>query len=219
MHDTDGGNDDLVALRALGHGVSAEAVEWETPPADLWDRIAAGIAADDAPDANPHQPDGPTTVGPPPATIDVPRLADRRRSGTPWLLAAAAAVVVALGAAALVASLRTDDADQLLVAAGSLEPLAERGSGSAELVDDDGVLRLRVDTSDLGDADGFHEVWIIDTEVSRLVSLGPLRADGTYELPPGIDAADFPIVDISVEPIDGDPTHSGNSVLRGQLEF
>jgi hypothetical protein len=54
--------------------------------------------------------------------------------------------------------------------------------------------------------------------VSKLVSLGPLRRDGVYDLPAGLDPAAFPIVDVSVEPIDGDPAHSGDSVLRGELE-
>jgi hypothetical protein len=60
-------------------------------------------------------------------------------------------------------------------------------------------------------------VWLINPSVTELVSLGPLRADGDYDVPPGVDAAEFPIVDISDEPVDGDPSHSGDSVLRGQL--
>ena len=60
---------------------------------------------------------------------------------------------------------------------------------------------------------------MINPDVTQLVSLGPLRSDGFYELPAGIDPVSFPIVDVSVEPIDGVPTHSGNSVLRGQLTF
>ena len=60
---------------------------------------------------------------------------------------------------------------------------------------------------------------MIDPEVSQLVSLGPLREDGLYDLPAGLDPEAFPIVDVSVEPIDGDPTHSGDSLLRGQLQF
>ncbi len=60
---------------------------------------------------------------------------------------------------------------------------------------------------------------MIDEGVTRLVSLGPLRPDGTYDLPDTIDPRDFPVVDVSVEPVDGDPTHSGDSRLRGTLEF
>ena len=125
--------------------------------------------------------------------------------------AAAAVVVVGLVVA-------TDTSDTSLASA-PLDRLGPAGTGEAELVDDDGTLSLRVDTEGLDAGDGFLEVWVIDPDVTRLVSLGPLRPDGTYDLPPGLDPEDFPVVDVSVEPLDGDPTHSGDSVLRGQLEF
>ena len=112
-----------------------------------------------------------------------------------------------------------DDAqDPVVVATATLDPLAGSGSGTAELLDTEGHLQLRVETDDLDAGDGFLEVWVIDSGVERLVSLGPVRADGLYDLPTGLDPRDFPIVDVSVEPIDGNPTHSGNSLLRGQLE-
>lgn len=50
-----------------------------------------------------------------------------------------------------------------------------------------------------------------------MVSLGPSRPDGRYAVPSGVDAGRFPVVDVSLEPPDGDPTHSGTSVLRGTL--
>ena len=105
------------------------------------------------------------------------------------------------------------------MAATALAPLGDAGEGSAELVDSDGSLQLRLSTNDLDAGDGFLEVWVISPDVTQLVSLGPLRADGVYDLPRGLDPAAFPIVDVSVEPIDGDPTHSGASVLRGELTF
>ena len=37
------------------------------------------------------------------------------------------------------------------------------------------------------------------------------------ELPADLDLAEFPLVDVSVEPLDGNPTHSGDSVARGEL--
>jgi hypothetical protein len=39
-----------------------------------------------------------------------------------------------------------------------------------------------------------------------------------FELPADLDLEQFPIVDVSVEPLDGVPTHSGVSVARGELE-
>jgi hypothetical protein len=37
-------------------------------------------------------------------------------------------------------------------------------------------------------------------------------------VPEGLDLDAFPIVDVSVEQLDGDPLHSGVSVCRGQIE-
>ena len=63
------------------------------------------------------------------------------------------------------------------------------------------------------------EVWMINPDVTQLISLGPIRSDGIYDLPAGLDPAAFPIVDVSFESFDGNPQHSGNSVLRGELAF
>ena len=76
---------------------------------------------------------------------------------------------------------------------------------------------MRVETEGLDPADGYLELWLLDSSATRLVSLGPLRDDGLYDVPTGVDPGEFPVVDVSVEPVDGDPTHSGQSVLRGQL--
>jgi len=40
-----------------------------------------------------------------------------------------------------------------------------------------------------------------------------------YDLPDALDPHAFPIVDVSVEPADGVPAHSGVSVLRSALQF
>ena len=52
-----------------------------------------------------------------------------------------------------------------------------------------------------------------------MVPVGVARA-GTvsFELTVCLDLGRFPIVDVSVEPLDGDPTHSGVSVVRGVLD-
>ena len=135
-----------------------------------------------------------------------------------WFLPAAAVVLIVALIGAGVLALAADDAPDVIAKA-TLEPIGSTGSGSAELVDREGALQLRLETSDVNAADGFLEVWLIDSSVERLVSLGPLRPDGRYDLPAGLDPGSFPIVDISAEPIDGDPTHSGDSRLRGTLEF
>lgn len=129
--------------------------------------------------------------------------------------AAAAAIVVGINV------LRRDDRRSEVVAEVDLERLAGGGSGHAELIRTNDKLALHLDVQGItvGDAadDGYVEVWLIDPTVSRLVSLGPLQADGVYDIPAGLDPTSFPIVDVSAEPLDGDPTHSGDSLLRGTL--
>lgn len=218
----------LRELRTLGARLGPpDGDDWEEPPAGLFDRIAAeagvgpaSVAGDDA-TGPPHDATGAPhdTVGAPGgATVHPLERRERpqpRRA--PWLLAAAAAVLVVVGAVVLLRP--SSDDGGTVVASADLEQLQDRGEGRAELVDRDGDLELRLDTSDLDPGDGFLEVWMIDTEVSRLVSLGPLRADGVYDLPGGVDPEAFPVVDVSAEPVDGDPAHSGDSLLRGQLTF
>jgi len=42
-------------------------------------------------------------------------------------------------------------------------------------------------------------------------------SSSSFPLPPGVSLADYPVVDISLEAYDGDPTHSAISVARGTL--
>lgn len=222
----DDGFDELAALRAIGRTMPPDEDGWETPPADLWARIEAeALASDAGPDVSDGVPDGrpgAVTVGPEdeqgqavPAPVVPLSSASRRRR--PWLLAAGAAAAAAVLVVSLILVNDGDSDQPEVIASVALDVLAGSGSGRADLVDADGVRQIRLETADLNAGDGFLEVWMIDPTVSRLVSLGPLRPDGIYDLPDGVDPAEFPIVDISVEPVDGDPTHSGNSLLRGQL--
>ena len=57
--------------------------------------------------------------------------------------------------------------------------------------------------------------------LSLLVALGVLPEGdvGEFEVPQGLLDEGYRIVDISVEPDDGDPTHSGDSIVRGALDF
>ncbi len=52
------------------------------------------------------------------------------------------------------------------------------------------------------------------------MSVGLLDTQGTraaFPLPPSVDVAEFPVVDISLEPVDGNPAHCGDSIVRGTL--
>jgi hypothetical protein len=210
-------DDDLRALRALARRLEPADVTWETPPDDLWARIDAAAAPPSAagpgPQAEPVEPSVAPVVG-----LDEARATRTRRAtgALPWLLGVAAAVVVLAAGAWL---LDSSGDDSTVLASSTLDQLQDVGEGRAELVDQDGSLQLRLDAAGLDPGEGFLEVWMIDPDVTQLVSLGPLREDGRYDLPPGLDPEAFPIVDVSVEPLDGDPTHSGDSLLRGQLQF
>ncbi len=81
----------------------------------------------------------------------------------------------------------------------------------------DGSRTLEVKLSK-DEAKGYQEVWLIAPDLSRLVSLGVMNSDsGTFEVPTDLDLADFPIVDVSDEPMDGNPGHSSVSIVRGTL--
>lgn len=213
-------DDDLAALRGVAADLRRDELTLELPPDDLWARIETAVE-DDARAADASAPDAQApdadTGAPHRDAMVTPIGRAGRRPGPVWrLVGAAAAVVVVVAAAVLIFG---NGSEPDVVASTTLDLLGDQGSGQVELIYDDGSYRLQLETADLDADDGFLEVWVIDRDVTRLVSLGPLRADGSYELPPGVDPAAFPVVDISVEPIDGDPTHSGNSVLRGVLEF
>jgi hypothetical protein len=67
--------------------------------------------------------------------------------------------------------------------------------------------------------DVVREVWLLTPEVDGLISLGYLTgASGEFIVPDSVDLDRFSVVDISAEPLDGDPTHSGDSIVRGALE-
>lgn len=138
----------------------------------------------------------------------------RRRLGN-WVPTLAAAAIAIIAGAILLLS--RDDAEQ--VALVDLDPLTESGMATAELVNDGGRYELRVAVEGIVPDGGYLEVWLINSAVTELVSFGPIESSGTYLLPDGLDPADFPVVDVSIEALDGDPTHSGQSVFRGQFSL
>lgn len=200
------------------------------PPARVWAAIGSELglatatplpttAAPGAPEAPASAPEGPAAA---PAHVSV--LPVRRRRTPAWIASAAAAGVVVGGlGGAWVAS--RDDAEPApaIVAQADLEPLPGWDAvGTAEIEEDaDGrrVLVLSVDESGgAGDTDGLREVWLLREDVSGLVSLGLLDGDeGRFLVPAGVDLTEYPVVDVSREPTDGNPAHSGDSIVRGLL--
>ncbi len=203
-------------LRSLWDGLGPDDAVRVTPPPGLWDAIAAEVSITPAEQEHPTAP----AVAPERAPAPVIDL-DARRRRTRRLTAVAAAVVGvgAIGAGQLTAGSGANEVAAAVITSDGL-PLAVDGDASAVVLDDDGRYMLELSVPAMPDADGgVWEVWVIDTAVADMHSLGTLDDDGRLALPAGVDPTDFPIVDISFEPADGDPTHSGQSILRGQLDF
>jgi hypothetical protein len=78
--------------------------------------------------------------------------------------------------------------------------------------------RLDVTVSGPGSG-GYREVWLLAPDATRMYSIGILDGDhGTFDVPDAIDLGQFPVVDVSDEPLDGNPAHSGVSLVRGAIE-
>ncbi len=152
-----------------------------------------------------------------PVLAPVTTLSHRRR----WVLpvAAAAALVLALGIGTTWSALSPTPAT--LLASATLDAFPDWPDASGEAVVEETPEGTRVVVVSLdvpaGD-DGFREVWLIDPDTFQLVSLGIVEGgSGRFTIPAGLDLTRFSVVDISEEQFDGDPTHSGDSIVRGQL--
>ncbi len=206
--------------------------------ASLWDGIAAAAFRDEAhpsgPDAGREaDPDVHTsprspalgvvaesvsspTAAPAGDVVDLAAARRRRRAGWLAAVAAAAVLVVAVGASVLVGS----DTTPAPVATFALDALDDRATEvDGTIVADGDQTLVEVDLASLPPApDGtFYELWLLDADAGRLVSLGPVEAQGSFVVPAAVDIGEWPLLDVSVEPVDGDPTHSSDSVLRGEI--
>jgi len=232
--------DELMSLRdvvglARSGGADAALV---APAPQVWDRVAVelGLAAGAAgsPTTSPPQP-ATSTLSPASASpsADAPSVSttadviapvvpiDSRRPRAGRWIAAAAAVGLVVGGGATWWIANQPDA-VTVIATAVLEPLPGwDASGSAvveTLSDGTRVLVVDLEQSDSSE-DGFREVWLLKPDVSGLVSLGTLAgSSGRFDLPAGLDLDQFSVVDVSEEQFDGDPAHSGDSIVRGPLE-
>jgi anti-sigma-K factor RskA len=205
------GPDDHVGdIELLLRSLDTDDLEMVTPPVDIWAGIESTL-------------DGERAA--PVANLAHRRLASRTR----WLSAAAAVAVIAAGAI-VVSTVRNNDGGDVVQAAAleydaeNFDPLGAEASATAELIRVDGSYEIKISQASLPDpAENDLELWLISVDdegtISDIepVSLIDAASPGTYQVPDGIDPDVYSVVDISIEPRDGDEAHSGRSILRGTL--
>ncbi|MGW2827163.1 anti-sigma factor domain-containing protein [Streptomyces sp. NPDC001443] len=79
--------------------------------------------------------------------------------------------------------------------------------------------KVMVAVEGLPKTDGYYEVWLMDRSHKKLIAMGALGRNGTAVLPipEGIDLSGYPLLDVSAQADNGNPAHSGESVVRGSL--
>lgn len=198
------------------------------PPEDVWDRVvrelseSGDLAPPAAYEASEWSGRAQRTDG-----SERSERAETTRSPARWqgFALAAALVVVAILAAAVLLPLTGPADEGTVVAMADLQPLPDVQDleavepADATLVRDGDEQTLRIEDLQLPETDGFYELWLLTEDGDQLVSLGPISEATREQIPQSVDATRFSIVDISVEPTDGDPSHSGASVLRGALDL
>ncbi len=202
-----------------------------TPPPMVWDNIAAALAADaDVPStaegltfADPIADE----IVPPEAVIDLSAARERRapveerRRRRNLVLAGAASVLVFLVGLSLLTGIGEDPDVTTFVADVNNAELPEPFDGTATaIVAVDEAPMLEIAFAGELPSDEPVELWLIKPDLSDMRSLGivnPGSDSWSGEWPADLDPAEYSLVDLSIEPADGDPTHSGRSILRGQL--
>ncbi|MGH1491873.1 MAG: anti-sigma factor [Acidimicrobiales bacterium] len=195
----------------------------EKPSEDVWTAIAIGVGGDVAAAATvldrsndesyPGPADAANSENKP--KNNVVSLSERRATGKRFAIITAVAAGLLLVALPLGMALSGNSPDQRaeLAALPGFD-----GAGSAEL----NGRTLEVDLEGLDAPEGsFYELWLLNfdgDELADLQSLGQVGADGSFTVPDDVDLDEFSVVDVSIELDDGNPDHSGDSVLRGGLE-
>jgi anti-sigma-K factor RskA len=167
----------------------------------------------------------PTAETPDDVRSDRPRQTQRWWQGLllrPAFAGVAAVALIAIGIAVgvLAAGGDPDPAPEGgdLLALEPVEPRGEDASGSARLVGGSGgEAVVEVSGVEQSAAGEFYELWLLSGP-DELVSLGSFKVgasgEETVRVPLPVDPGEFEFVDISIEPDDGDGSHSGRSILR-----
>jgi Anti-sigma-K factor rskA len=206
-------------LAAAGPGVP--------PPPAVWEAIAAatGVRVSPRPERTATADSGETS-NMRPSPMQPEELARPRRLHNLFQQRLARAAVAAVAAAVLGAGIALGAVTlahrpaSTQVAATRLQALERNGAaGTAVVVEHhDHTLALEVTLTGSRPASGYYEAWLADAGLKRMVAVGALH-DGTttLPLPTGLRLASYPVIDVSVQQLDGNPAHSDHSVARGLL--
>jgi hypothetical protein len=221
---------ELGHLSQVGRTIS-DHVTLETPDPLVWDRIRAQLGFSDnftsdlvPPRASPATPPVALAASSDVARESTPERIDRPSPRRRRLLSLALAAVLALlaGIGGTLAWQQLRPLTETVVASTTLEALPKwaGASGEATLEEDPaGTKVLVVSMVTPRPVDGIQQVWLIDRDQSSMLQVGWLTAPiERFRLPADLDISRYPIVDISVEPPDGNLQHSGDSIVRGTLD-
>jgi len=209
---------ELTETLALVREASGE--ELVAPPDSVWCAISDQVAADPVPRVKPATAAA-VDPAPVPGPSGVDELAARRRPRFGWIAVAAAAGVI-VGAVGVQVVPELISPQPQVIAQAQLDTLdtGTRG-GEAELLSSRGrALDLRVQVNPLDPGNGYLEVWLINSDLKRMVSVGVLPSGATeqdFRVTRSLIDQGYVIVDISREKFDDRPQHSGDSLLRGSL--
>jgi len=193
-------------------------------PESVWDAIAVEVGLREStrpylrPDEVQQQIDA--AISPLAAQIVDIRTKSRRRS---LVLAVAAGFVGLLGGLVVNNSNSAPSVEPVaapVVAKAQLASLPGRtGTGVAEVRETTAGEIVHVDATGLPNKSGFYQVWLLDAAAKRMYSLGVLGGgeSGDFVVPQGVKISDYPIVDVSLQQQNGNPAHSKDSWVRGNL--
>ncbi|MGW2210698.1 anti-sigma factor domain-containing protein [Streptomyces sp. NPDC001781] len=202
------------------------------PPAQLWTDIAAELSLIEAPaDPFPAALDeelnaiiaGEPERAQPPAEPSAltPGATRWRRVRRPArfsvVLAACAALLGAAAGSTVTWWATRSDSTAAAVNARRLDSLRAASTGYASLRGTQTHRSLAIQVKGLPSTSGYFEVWLMNRSHTKLVSMGVLNPDGHASLPvpENIDLSEYSVVDVSIQPYNGKPDHSGKSIVRG----
>jgi anti-sigma-K factor RskA len=210
---------DLARAVAVGRGASGPDGGLIAPPDRVWQAIRSELRVGAA-SAESRTSENVSLAAPPGPTAGSPTVRQgRARRVLALALAAAVALVVGIGLGFGLD--RLGGPQQRVLWTAQLQALpAYSGSSGEALVEEDanGNKTLVVTLNPSRPIDGSEEVWLIARGSTKMQSLGHLTpSNNRFNIPADLDPRQFPVVDVSQEPPDGDPRHSGDSIVRGTL--